>query len=66
MGLTIDLPRTMNAKCLKAAIPLAIEVAACPNNANGPIPRKKMVTEDKLKAEMAFTLASRGLEEPFF
>ncbi len=41
----------MNAECLEAAIPLAIEVAACPNNANEPIPRKKMVAEDKLKAE---------------
>jgi hypothetical protein len=36
---------------LEAAIPLAIEVAARPNNVNKPIPRKKMVAEDKLKAE---------------
>jgi hypothetical protein len=36
---------------LEAAIPLAIEIAACPNNANEPIPRKKIVAEDKLKAE---------------
>jgi hypothetical protein len=50
MGLTIDLPRTMNVERLKAAIPLAIKVAACPNNANEPIPREKMVAEDKLKA----------------
>ncbi len=51
MGLTINLPRTMNTEHLEAAIPLAIKVAACPNNANEPIPREKMVAEDKLKAE---------------
>jgi hypothetical protein len=51
MGLTINLPRTMNMECLEAAIPLAIEVAACPNDANKPIPCKKMVSKDKLKAE---------------
>jgi hypothetical protein len=36
---------------LKAAIPLAIEVAAWPNNANKPIPWKLMVAKDKLLAE---------------
>jgi hypothetical protein len=51
MGLTINLPGTINAEHLVAVIPLAIKVAACPNNANKPIPRKKMVTEEKLKAE---------------
>jgi hypothetical protein len=50
-GLTINLPGMMNAECLEAAIPLAIKVAACPNDANKPIPREKMVAEDKLKVE---------------
>jgi hypothetical protein len=36
---------------MAAAIPLAIEVAARPNNPNNSIPCKKMVAEDKLKAE---------------
>ena len=47
----VDLPQTRNADQLEAATPLAIEVAACPNDVNEPIPRKKMVAEDKLKAE---------------
>jgi hypothetical protein len=51
MGLPINLPGTTNAEHLEAVIPLAIKVAACPNNANKPIPCKKMVMEDKLKAE---------------
>ncbi len=51
MGLTINLLGTMNAEHLEAAIPLTIEVAACPNDANKQIPRKNMVVEDKLKAE---------------
>jgi hypothetical protein len=52
MGLTINLPGTMNGEHLEVAIPFAIEVlAAHPNNANKPIPCKKMVTEDKLKTE---------------
>jgi hypothetical protein len=51
MGLTINLPKTMNAECLEAVIPLAIEVAACPNDANEPIPCKKMGAEYKLKVE---------------
>ncbi len=38
-GLTINLPGTCNADRLEAAIPLAIEVAARPNNVNKPIPR---------------------------
>jgi hypothetical protein len=50
-GLTIDLPGTHNADRLEAAIPLAIEVAAQPNNVNKPIPREPMVAQDKLKAE---------------
>ncbi len=40
-----------NAEQLEAAIPLAIKIAARPNNANKPISRKKMVAEDNLKAE---------------
>jgi hypothetical protein len=50
-GLTIDLPRTRNADRLEAAIPLAIKVAARHNDANQPIPREKMVAEDKLTME---------------
>ncbi len=50
-GLTINLPRTMNVERLEAAIPLAIEVTACPNDANEPIPCKKVVTKYNLKAE---------------
>jgi hypothetical protein len=51
-GLTIvDLPRTGNANRLEAAIPLAIKVAAQPNNINEPIPWEPMVTQEKLKAE---------------
>ncbi len=50
-GLTINLPRTRNANRLEAAIPLAIEVAAQPNNVNKPIPWEPMVAQDKLKAE---------------
>ncbi len=36
---------------LEAAISLAIEVAAQPNDANKPIPHKKMITKEKLTAE---------------
>jgi hypothetical protein len=50
-GLTVDLPGSRNAERMEAAIPLAIEVAARPNDVNEPIPREKMVAEDKLKAE---------------
>jgi hypothetical protein len=50
-GLTVDLPESGNAERLKAAIPLAIEVAAQLTDANEPIPRKPMVAKDKLKAE---------------
>ena len=50
-GLTVDLPGTRNTDRLEAAIPLAIEVAAHPNDGNEPISREKMVAEDKLKAE---------------
>ncbi len=51
-GLTVDQPgMKKNAERLEAAIPLAIEVTAWPNNPNEPIPREKMVAEDKLKAE---------------
>jgi hypothetical protein len=51
MGLTVNLPSTMNADQLEAVFPLAIEVAARPNNANEPIPCEKMIAEDKLTAE---------------
>jgi hypothetical protein len=51
MGLPVNLPGTMNTNQLEAAIPLAIKVAAQPNNANEPIPSKKMIAEDKLTAE---------------
>ncbi len=50
-ALTINLTGTRNAEQLEAAIPLAIEIAAHPNDANEPIPHKKMVAGDKLKAE---------------
>jgi hypothetical protein len=50
-ALTVDLTGTQYAEQLEAAIPLAIEIAARPNDANEPIPCKKMVAEDKLKAE---------------
>jgi hypothetical protein len=49
--LTVNLPGTLNADRLKAAIPLAIEVAARPDDVNEPIPREPMVAQDKLKAE---------------
>ncbi len=49
-GLTANLPGTLNANRLKAAIPLAIEVAAQPNNVSEPTPREPMVAQDKLKA----------------
>jgi hypothetical protein len=41
----------MNADRLEAAFPLAIKVAAQPNDANEPIPSKKMIAEDKLTVE---------------
>jgi hypothetical protein len=47
-GLTIYLPGTCK---LEAAIPLAIKVAAWPNDVNKPIPREPMVAQEKLKAE---------------
>jgi hypothetical protein len=50
-GLTVNPPGTLNADRLEASIPLAIEVAAQPNDVNEPIPRKPMVAQDKLKAE---------------
>jgi hypothetical protein len=50
-ALTVNLTGTQNAEQLEAAIPLAIEIAAHPNDANKPIPHKKIVAEDKLKAE---------------
>ena len=50
-GLTINLPKTRNANRLEAAIPLAIEVAARPNDINEPIPQEPMVVQEKLKAE---------------
>ncbi len=51
MGLTVGLPSIMNAYRLEAAILLAIEVAAQPNDTNEPIPRMKMIAKDKLTAE---------------
>ncbi len=45
-GLTIDLPRTRNANRLEAAIPLAIKVAAQPNDVNEPIPQEPMVAQE--------------------
>jgi hypothetical protein len=50
-GLPIDLPGTRNANRLKAAITLAIKVAARPNNINKPIPREPILAQEKLKAE---------------
>jgi hypothetical protein len=50
-GLTVNLPGIMNANQLEAAISLAIELAAQPNDTNKPIPREKMIAEDKLTAE---------------
>jgi hypothetical protein len=47
----INLPRLRNTEQLEAAIPLAIKVAARPNDPNETIPREKMVAEDKLTAE---------------
>jgi hypothetical protein len=49
--LIINLPGTHNADRLEAAIPLAIEVAAWPNNVNKPIPREPLVAQEKLKTE---------------
>jgi hypothetical protein len=49
--LTIDFPGTCNANRLEAAIPLAIEVAARPNNINEPIPWEPLVAQEKLNAE---------------
>ncbi len=49
MGPTVNLPITMNGNWLEAVIPLAIKVPAQPNNANEPIPHKKMISTDKLK-----------------
>ncbi len=50
-GLTVNLPGTMNANQLEAAIPLAIKVASQPNDTNEPIPCKKMIAKDKLTVE---------------
>jgi hypothetical protein len=50
-GLTVDVPGTDNASRMEAAIPLAIEVAARPNDPNEPIPREPMIAKDKLTAE---------------
>ena len=50
-GLTANLPRTCNANKLEAAIPLAIEVVARPNDINKPIPWEQMVAQEKLRAE---------------
>ncbi len=50
-GLIVNLPGTMNADRLEAPIPLAIKVTAQPNDANEPIPRKKMIPKDELTVE---------------
>jgi hypothetical protein len=50
-GLTVALPGSGNAERLEAAIPLAIEATARPNDPNELTPHEKMVAEDKLKAE---------------
>ncbi len=50
-GLIVNLPGTRNANRPEAAIPLAIKVAARPNDINKPIPREPMVAQGKLKAE---------------
>jgi hypothetical protein len=50
-GLTVNVPGTDNATCMEAAIPLAIEVAARPNDPNEPIPHEPMIARNKLTAE---------------
>ncbi len=50
-SLTVDVPGTDNAACMEAVIPLAIEVAARPNDPNEPIPREPMIARNKLTAE---------------
>jgi hypothetical protein len=50
-GLTVNVPGMDNATCMEAAIPLAIEVAAQPNDPNEPIPREPMIARNKLTAE---------------
>ncbi len=52
-GLMVDLPSTRNVNRLEAAILLAIEMAARPNDKNKPIPCKPMmVVKDKSAAEV--------------
>jgi hypothetical protein len=50
-GLTVNVPGRDNAARMEAAIPLAIEVAARPNDPNEPIPCEPMIARDKLTAE---------------
>jgi hypothetical protein len=50
-GLTVDVPGTDNTACMESAIPLAIEVAARPNDPNEPIPHEPMIARNKLTAE---------------
>jgi hypothetical protein len=45
-GLTVNLPGTRNTNRLEPVIPLAIKVAAWPNDINEPIPREPMVVQD--------------------
>jgi hypothetical protein len=45
-GLTVEVPGTDNAACMEAAIPLAIEVAARPNDPNEPIPCEPMIARN--------------------
>jgi hypothetical protein len=51
LGLTIYIPGTENASQLEEAIPLAIKVAAQPDDKNEHIPCKAIVVTDKLLAE---------------
>jgi hypothetical protein len=51
MGLMVDLPGMPNAERLEAPNPLAIKVAAWPEDTNKPIPCKLMVAKSKLAAE---------------
>ncbi len=50
-GLTVNLCRTENTNILEAAIPLAIEVAARPNDEHKHIICKPMIAKDKLAVE---------------
>ncbi len=53
--LNINIPGTENTTWLEAAIPLAIEVTAQPNDANEPFPHTAMVAWDKLLAGISLS-----------